>query len=219
MLPAKGEAHLKVAATWIGLVLGTSALILQFSLTISARLSSGDNIAGALVFFFTFFTILTNLALVLIYASELWPRQWLNWFRRPATRGMMVALILLVMGFYHLVLAQTWNPEGWFKVADIALHYVTPIFYVAWWVLFMRHGMLKFSMIPPMLLPAVIYLIYVMIRGALVGHYPYPVFEANVIGYGGVAINVLWLLGIVLVLSAAVVAIDRALTRVDMPGP
>lgn len=210
---------MKNVATWIGLALGAAALILQISLTIPARLNIGDDILSALVFFFSYFTILTNLALVLIYASELWPRQWLNWFRRPATRGMMVSLIVLVMGFYHLVLAQTWDPQGLFKVADIALHYITPVFYVAWWVLFMRHGMLKFDMIPLMLLPPVFYLIYVMIRGALIGHYPYPVFEANVIGYGAVAINILGLLVVVLVLCAIVVALDRALTRVDMPGP
>lgn len=212
-------AGVKNIATWIGIAIGAGALILQFALTIPARVGNGDNIASALVFFFSFFTILTNLTLVMIYVSELRPRQSLNWFRRPETRGMMVALIVLVMGFYHFVLAASWNPQGLAKLADIALHYVTPVFYVAWWVLFMRHGRLKFSAIPVMLLPPTLYLIYVMIRGAIVSEYPYPVLEANVLGYGAVATNVLGLVAVVAVLSLIVVALDRALTRVDMPGP
>jgi hypothetical protein len=209
----------KTIATWIGLVIGLAALILQFSLSIPLRVGNGDSLWGALVYFFTFFTILTNLALVLIYASELWPRQWLNWFRRPATRGMMVAAIILVMGFYHFVLAATWNPEGLSKLADISLHYVTPVFYVAWWVIFMVHGKLKFADIPRMLLPPTIYLIYVMIRGAVVTEYPYPILEAHKLGYTTVAINVLGVLVGLTVLCAIIVAIDRALTRMDMPGP
>jgi hypothetical protein len=209
----------KAIATWIGLTVGIAALLLQVSITIPLRLSNGDTLIGAVVFYFSFFTILTNLALVLIYASELWPRQWLNWFRRPATRGMMVAAIILVMGFYHFVLAATWNPEGWSRVADVSLHYATPIFYVAWWLLFMRHGTLKFGDITKMLLPPTVYLIYVMIRGAIVSEYPYPILEAHRLGYAAVAINILGVLAGLTVLCVIVVAIDRATSRVDMPGP
>lgn len=210
---------MKQIATWIGLLLGAAALLLQFAITIPLRLGNGDDIFGAVVFYFTFFTILTNLTLVLIYASELWPRQSLSWFRSPVTRGMLAAAITLVMAFYHFILAETWDPQGFGLVADIALHYVTPVFYVAWWVVLMRHGVLKWSNIPAMLLPPTIYLIYAMIRGAIVNEYPYPILEAQRIGYGAVAVNVLMVLAALAVLSALVVALDRALTHIDMPGP
>lgn len=210
---------MKAIATWIGLVIGLAALILQFSLSIPLRMGNGDTIAGALVYFFTFYTILTNIMLVLIYASDLWPREALRWWRSSATRGMMTAAMILVCLFYHFFLAGTWNPQGWFKVADVTLHYVTPVFYVAWWVLFQWHGKLKFGDIPVMLLPSTIWLIYAMIRGAIVVEYPYPILEANKLGYGQVAINILAVLVALTVLMGIVVAIDKALTRVDMPGP
>ena len=210
---------MKAAATWIGLIIGAAALILQISLTVPARLANGDTLIGAVIFFFTFYTILTNIMLVLIYVSDLWPRESLSWWRSPVTRGMMAATITLVGLFYHFVLAGTWNPQGWFKVADVALHYVTPIFYLLWWVLFTWHGKLKFGDIPIMLLPSTIWLIYAMIRGAIVTEYPYPILEAHKLGYGTVAINILMVLVGVTVLCAVVVAIDKALTRVDMPGP
>jgi len=210
---------MKQAATWIGFVFGAAALVLQFALAIPLRLDKGDTIFGAVVFYFSFFTILTNLTLVLIYAAELWPRTYLHWFRWPVTRGMMVAAIALVGGFYHFFLAETWDPQGLAQVADVALHYATPIFYVAWWIFFMRHGALKFAQIPQMLLPPTIYLIYAMVRGAIVGEYPYTILEANRLGYGQVAINVVMVLVALIILSALVVAIDRALTRLDLPGP
>ncbi|MEO6014658.1 MAG: Pr6Pr family membrane protein [Devosia sp.] len=210
---------MKHSATWIGLVVGIGALVLQLVLTLTLRLGNGDTILGAVIFYFTFFTILTNLMLVLIYVSDLWPQQSLRWWRSPVTRGMMAAAIVLVMVFYHLILAPTWNPQGLNLVCDVLLHYVAPIFYVGWWVLFVWHGKLKFRDIPAMLLPPTIYLIYAMIRGAIVGEYPYPVLEANRIGYGAVALNVFGVLVGLTILCAIVVTIDRALTRVDMPGP
>ena len=144
---------MKNIATWIGLVIGLAGLLLQISVTLPWRMGNGDTLVGSLIFYFSFFTILSNIALVLVYASELWPRQWLNWFRRPATRGMMVGVIVLVGGFNHFFLAPYFNFEGWARVSDTMLHYVTPVVYVAWWVLFARHGMLKFGDIPNRIIP------------------------------------------------------------------
>jgi hypothetical protein len=209
----------KIVATWIGLAVGLAALVLQFSLSIPLRIGNGDSLIGALVYFFIFFTILTNIMLVLIYASELWPREALRWWRSPVTRGMMAAAMILVGVFYHFFLAGTWNPQGLFKVADISLHYVTPIFYLAWWVLFAWHGKLKFADLPIMLVPPAIWLILAMIRGAVVTEYPYPILEAHLLGYAQVTINIAVVLAALTVLCAIVVALDKALTRVDMPGP
>jgi hypothetical protein len=209
----------KIVATWIGLAVGLAALVLQFSLSIPLRIGNGDSLIGALVYFFIFFTILTNIMLVLIYASELWPREALRWWRSPVTRGMMAAAMILVGVFYHFFLAGTWNPQGLFKVADISLHYVTPIFYLAWWVLFAWHGKLKFADLPIMLVPPAIWLILAMIRGAVVTEYPYPILEAHLLGYAQVTINIAVVLAALTVLCAIVVAVDKALTRVDMPGP
>lgn len=210
---------MKSIATWIGLVIGLGALILQFVLAIPLRMGNGDNLIGALIYFFTFFTILTNIMLVLIYASDLWPREGLRWWRSPVTRGMMTAAMILVCLFYHFFLASTWNPQGWAKVADISLHYVTPIFYVAWWVLFAWHGKLKFGDIPVMLIPPAVWLVWAMLRGAVISEYPYPILEAHKLGYGPVTINILIVLAALTLLCAVIVAIDKALTRVDMPGP
>jgi hypothetical protein len=203
----------KTTVTWIGLVLGAAALILQFTITLSTRLAHGDGIAGAILFYLSFFTIITNLGLVLVYASELWPDWPLGWFREHVTQGMMAATITLVMVFYHLILAETWDPQGLSLVCDVSLHYLTPILYALWWLVFVRHGALRWTDIPTMLLPPTIYLIWAMTRGAFVGEYPYPILEANRLGYGIVALNVVAVLVGLTALCAIAIGADRLLAK------
>jgi hypothetical protein len=200
-------------AALAGFIIGLAALVLQFSLTVPLRIASGDSLAGAVIFYFTFFTILTNLALVLVYLSDLVRAAWLGWFRAPVTRATMLATITLVMVFYHFVLAGLWQPEGWFKVADVVLHYVTPCLYVLWWLLFQPHGTLRFRDIPLMLLPPAIYLVYAMVRGAIVTEYPYPILDAYTHGYAQVALNIALVLAGLVLLCAIGVGIDRLLGR------
>lgn len=200
-------------ATFAGVAIGLVALVLQFSLTIPLRLANGDSLPGAVIYYFTFFTILTNLALVLVYLSELVAAAWLGWFRGAVTRGMVVAAITLVMIFYHFVLAGLWAPQGWFKIADVTLHYVTPGLYILWWLASPRHGALRLRDIPWMLLPPLLYLGYALIRGAIVAEYPYPILEANKLGYPQVTLNVLFVLLGLSTLCAIAVGTDRLLAR------
>jgi hypothetical protein len=204
---------LRLIASIAGLIIGLGALILQASLTIPLRMSNGHDLLDALVFFFTYFTILTNIMLVLIYLSDLTTAGWLGWWRSPVTRGMMAGAMALVCLFYHFVLAGLWAPQGWGKVADVTLHYVTPIFFVLWWLAFQPKGGLGFRHIPLMLLPIVVWLGWAMLRGAIVQEYPYPILEAHKIGYGAVAINCLAVLVGLVVLFAIVIFIDGALGR------
>lgn len=199
------------AFTFAGLGIGISGLGLQFFLTMLSRLASGDNLLGAFVFFISFFTILTNLALVLVYASALSTGRSLSWFQLPWVRAMMVGIMVLVMVFYHFLLADTWAPEGWFTVCDIVLHYVTPISYLIWWVWVQPHGGVRFGDIPAMFVPSIVYVIYILIRGAITDIYPYPVFEAHSLGYAQVAINIAALLLFTGGLFIAVVLADKRL--------
>lgn len=197
----------------IGFLVGSAALILQFSLTIPASMANGASLPAALVRFFSFYTILTNLTLVLIYLSELVKWRWLGWFRSPITRGMMVGVMILVMAFYHVLLSGLWVPEGLFKVADVTLHYVTPVLFALWWLTAQRHGALRWAAVPLMLLPSLIYIVYIMVRGAMIAEYPYPILEAHKLGYGTVAINILAVAVALAVLFALVTALDLLLAR------
>lgn len=205
--------NLKRLVTLVGLVVGTAALLLQFYLSMGLRLGKGDSVLGALWFFFTFFTILTNGMLVLIYLSEVSAFRWLGWWRSLVTRAMMAGIMAMVTVFYHVMLAGLWQPTGLQLFADIVLHYVAPLFFIAWWLLFQPHGDLDWRDIPAMTVFPLLYLAWAMVRGAVVGEYPYPILEANTLGYGQVAINVIVMLVAFLALFAVAVGVDKLLGR------
>jgi hypothetical protein len=203
----------------IGFLVGLGALVLQFGLTVpaamqvSAAAPEGRSLLLALVFFFSFFTILSNGTLALVYLADLAPRLPLEPFRRPWVRTMMVAVMALVTIFYHLLLAHTWAPEGLFLVADRLLHYATTLIYLIFWARFLPHGETEWRHLPWMLLPTLAYFVYILLRGMVVNEYPYPILEVGRLGYGAVLLNGLVVAIGLAALCALAIAADKMLAR------
>jgi hypothetical protein len=199
--------------TWLGLAVGVAGLGLQFYLSMPAYLANGRDIFGALGTFFAFYTILTNIVLVLIYASEVtpWPR--LDLFRHPVTRGMMAANITLVMLFVYFVLRHLYALEGLSQTADTLLHYLAPVLYVMWWLIAQRHGALSLAKLPVMLAPTFGYFLYILARGVWVAEYPYPILDVTTLGYPAVWLNAVYMTVGLAGLCAVVIALDQILAR------
>lgn len=192
----------------IGLLVGAIGLVVQFVISMQAYAAQGRDVPGALGQFFSYYTILTNIVLVLIYLSDLSAARWLAIFRHPVLRGMMAANIALVMLFVYFVLRHLSVLEGLFLICDYILHYVTPVVYVIWWCAVARHGTLRLSHLPLMLAPTFVYFLYAMARGAWVGEYPYPILNAIRLGYPQVLLNGLGMTIGLGVLMALVVLLD-----------
>ncbi len=197
----------------LGLGVGAAALIVQFIISMQAYLAAGRDIPGALGNFFAFYTILSNIVLVLIYGSELANAKWLDPFRSLVTRGMMLAAMILVMTFGHFFLRGLTQLTGLFALCDTLLHYVTPIIYALWWVVAVRHGPLLIRNLPVMMLPTFIYFLCVMARGAWVQEYPYPILNAIKLGYGKVLLNAAYMTIGLGALCLVVIAVDEVLGR------
>ena len=205
----------ETALSLIGFCVGIGLLVLQFSLTIPARMATGASPFASIVFYFSFFTVLSNIGVTLTYLASLTHWAWLGWFRRHQTKTMFAALIFIVMMVYHFVLAGIWQPAGLFKVADIGLHYVAPLLYLVWWAKLRRSETLKLSQISFMIAPALIYILYVFARGAVTGLYPYPFINAAVLGYATTIINTVVLLVASIAIMALFVGIDRLLLKLS----
>ena len=200
-------------ATWLGLLIGSGGLLLQFYVSLSLRFAQGFDLVSTLVFFFTYYTIVTNIMLVLIYLSDVADWRWLDWWRTPVVRGMMAGAIALVGIFNHLLLAQLQDLTGLRSLADTILHYITPTWFVLWWLLFQPKQRLKLGDIPVMLLPTLIWLGWAMARGAVVNEYPYPILDATKLGYGQVAINCVFVFIGLLLIYLVVIGLDGVLGR------
>lgn len=175
------------------------------------------SLPDAFLYFWTFFTHLTNLWLVLTYVAVLSGWKLLGWFNRPVVMASAAAFITLVMLYYHFMLAPSLDMQGALAVATWLLHYVAPIIYLVWWTLFAPHGVLHFRQIGLMLLPGIGYVAWVLLRGAVVGEYPYDILDAGKFGYGAVAIGVAVLLVAVSVFSVILVLADKQLALRGKP--
>ena len=197
----------------LGLAAGTGGLLLELYFSLQTSLASGRDVFGALGSYFSFYTILTNIVVLVIYLSEVLTTQALAIFRHPVTRGAMAACIALVNLYVFFVLRHLYNPTGLLELSDRLLHYVAPLLYLIWWAIGQKHGLLRWRQLPIMLLPTLIYFVLIMARGAWLHRYPYPFMNVDELGWGGVlqgaAIMAVFLAG----LSASVIAVDRILTR------
>ena len=197
---------------WIGFLAGLGGLILQFTLTLPASMEAGRSFAGSIVFFFSFFTVLTNILVMLAHSAGLGlDGGRLAFLQRGVIRTGLVAAIALVGLVYFFILASLWQPEGWWRVADTTLHYVTPVIYTAWWLIAGREGSSLWRDPFLWLLWPLAYLAYVLARAPIAGEVPYPFLNYMENGWQQVAGAIGGLLVLFLGLGFAVAALDRCL--------
>lgn len=186
------------------------AVALQFALTLDLALDNGRGIAGGVLLYLGYFTILTNALVALALAAPLVaPDAWLGRFfaRRRVLAG--VAAAIAVVGIvYSLALRHIWDPQGWQRVADHLLHDVVPLLFLAYWWYAVPKARLRAADIPRWLAYPVAYLAYILARGAATGLYPYPFIDVNALGYAGAIRNALVLVAGFVVVGFVLIALD-----------
>jgi hypothetical protein len=196
--------------TVITAILGWIGLLIQFPLTIANSHAQGMNLAGGIVVYLSFFTILTNLLVAVALSASLWPKSRMgNFFSRPSLTAALAAYIATVGIIYSLLLRELWDPEGLQKTADVLLHDVVPLLFVAAWLFTFSKARLPWRTVLPWLVYPLAYLGFALIRGALTGRYPYPFIDAAKIGYSAVLGNAAVLLVAFAILCLLIVAIGR----------
>ncbi|TPN48664.1 MULTISPECIES: Pr6Pr family membrane protein [unclassified Mesorhizobium] len=198
-----------------GLIIGLAGLVLQFCITVPASMEAGRGLLGSIVFYFSFFTILTNIGAVLVHASLLSPTgyAWLPAFAGPRMRAGVAVSIAMVMIVYATVLARLWQPQGLFLLCDVLLHYVTPVLFVLWWLMSGADGRTRWSDISWWVLYPIAYLIYALARAPLAGEVPYPFLDVAKNGWGSVAMASLAITGLFLVICVVAVLADQGVAR------
>ncbi|MEO6187639.1 MAG: Pr6Pr family membrane protein [Ginsengibacter sp.] len=191
---------------------GCFALIAQFYLIIANRTAS---VAETVTRYFSFFTILTNL-LVIICSTILFfgkDRSKNTFFYRPQTIAAIAVYITVVGLVYNLILRFLWQPQGLQFVVDELLHTIIPILFILFWLLFVPKSGLRLKDIFPWLLYPFFYIIYILIRGAFSGFYPYPFINVNELGYNKVFLNSGILVAVFVVFSLLFVVIGNLIIR------
>lgn len=201
---------------WAGLaVVAWSGVVLQLGLSIALAQSNGRTAFDGVVAFLGYFTVLSNLFVALVATLPLLAGD------RSAGREAGSALVagcattaILTVGIgYHLLLRHVWAPQGLQWGADVILHYAVPLATLACWSAWSPAT--RFDPRLPLLwcLYPIGYGVYAVVRGAVLGSYPYPFIDIAVLGYRQVLLNMLGLLMCFLVLGYAVLAVAAWRTR------
>ena len=192
-------------------ILGWSGLAIQLELVLIARWTSGASLVGGVVSYFSFFTILTNTlaACVLTYAAQTRPSRGRTFFLQPWVSSGIAVSIIVVGAAYSLLLRQLWQPEGLQWLANEILHDVMPVLFALYGWFCVPKGLLRVSHIGLWMLYPVLYFAYILLRGHLLGVYPYPFIDVEKLGYGQTFINAGGVLAGFVGVALVVVAVDR----------
>ncbi|WP_285410737.1 Pr6Pr family membrane protein [Pseudomonas sp. FR229a] len=192
-------------------VLGWAGLTIQLYLIFFARLSVGASLLGGLVSFFSYFTILTNTLVATVLTCAVSERESAarRWFLQPWVSSGIAVSIAVVGLAYSILLRHLWHPEGWQFIADELLHDVMPLLFLGYWWCCVPKGTLRLWHLPLWLIYPLVYFIYALLRGHLLGAYAYPFIDVAVLGYPQVLANAGGILvGFVLV-GLLVIGLDR----------
>jgi hypothetical protein len=162
---------------------------------------------------FAYFTIQSNLLLgatVLMLALQP-DRPQSTLFRTLRLNGVLCIAVTGIV--YHLVLAGLDDLTGWAAVANLLLHTATPILGVLGWLLFGPRGKTDQRIVGWSIVYPLLWLVFTLVRGELVGFYPYPFVDVGEHGYARVLLNCLLVAVLFLALAAGASFLDRRLHR------
>ena len=123
------------------------------------------------------------------------------------------AVVLATVGglVHFFFLLPLLDLSGWDFVADKLLHMAVPVLALVGWLAFGPRGRAARADLLPFLVVPVGWLVYTLVRGALVDWYPYPFIDVNEHGYAVVLVNAAGVATAVVLAGWAATALDRRL--------
>ena len=193
--------HLQKGFIYTGLIAGIFGIVLQFILMLYSRNTS---LGESIIRFFSFFTIISNIMVVLYLIGFLLPAEKkLHQFVQHNEVATAVSMYIIVVGFVYQIILKPLLVvplQGWSMIADTILHAFIPFLMLIYWILFLSSKKINVQTITYWLIYPAVYLIYTLIRGSFVDFYPYPFVAVNKLGYSKVLLNsallVLFFLGL-----------------------
>jgi hypothetical protein len=204
------SSKLKHSFVLLSAVIIWVALGFQLDVSMAWAKNRGFGVLAGLWSYMSFFTNLSNMmaGIALVYAL----RVGCDPLRLKQRAGHFAAITLFIcmagMVFY-LEISQHIPRHSVYFWINVVLHYVNPTLFMAFWLFLVPRGMLRFRDAVMWLIFPVLYFCYVMLRGILIGQYPYSFFNPALLGYKSVVGNGLEMLAGFLSFGLIVVALDR----------
>ena len=193
------QAKLEKALATVGAIAALATVCFQLYLFIN---DSTKTIGVVLIRFFSYFTILSNIAVSICFFSIAFTKQnQIQFWKLNTTKTAILVYILVAAIVYNAALRSLWAPTGDQKLVDEMLHVVMPLLFLLYWWLFSQKTAFNRRNVTNSLLFPFINLVWVLIYGAFSNWYPYPFVDAFNHGYPKATISSVVLLGVFGLLS------------------
>ncbi len=178
------------------------------------QLASSSSISNSL----SYFTIQSNLLIVVCLAATLFfSRSKVGqFFSKTTVQSAITMYIIIVSLIYNFAIRTSWVQPFPQLIYDNILHVVTPLFFVIRWAVYIFNGTLKWKNGFVWLVYPLLYLFYSVVRGAIVGWYPYFFVNLNKISTGELVRNASLVLLVFLFISFLIIGVDKMLGKKKM---
>lgn len=187
-------------------VVSGGSLLLQLVLVLA---SDNDTVLIRLIRLVSYFTIQSNLIVTAVAIMLVRDPRRDGAFWRVARLASVVCIGVTGL-VYVAVLRDLFVLGPLDRIANAGLHYATPVLAVLGWALFGPRPRVDLRVVRLTLAYPVLWLAYILARGAIVHEYPYPFVDVDKQGYAAVFINCLVVTVVFLALSGLVWLLDRS---------
>ena len=111
-------------------------------------------------------------------------------FRTSRLAGLVTITVTGVV--YHVALAWILDLDGIHQLANQLVHTVVPLLSVIRWLIFGPRGQTSRRAACVSVLYPLCWLVFTLIRGAVISWYPYPFINVTQLGYGRTILNCFW---------------------------
>jgi hypothetical protein len=194
-------------------VLAAAAIVTAIVGQFAQSWSMVPNRLAFIVNFFSYFTILSNALTAIVLLVGAWyaftrrsDPYWYNLVRACAVTYMATTLVVYNLLLREVSLDQAttvpWSNE--------IMHVWAPLYLIVDWVLAPGRRHVEWRRLWTIAIFPIAWAVYSLIRGALVGWYPYPFMNpGQPAGYGGVAVYIIAIAAFILLVGAGIIVLSR----------
>ena len=173
----------------------------------------GQNMAGRLADTVSYFTTWSNVLVAIVFALLA-----VRTTRRGQTFHVVLfsaLLMIFVAGLvYNAILAPSGVPKhGWDLLTTTLEHTITPLLALFVWAIFGPRDWLSRQLILPALVIPIVWVVFTIIRGAVVNAYPYGFLNVVKLGYPMALLNAVGVLVVGVAICFLLIGIDRLARR------
>ncbi|CAB4823605.1 unannotated protein [freshwater metagenome] len=173
-----------------------------------------DGLVGRLLDWITYFTILSNL-IVAIVLTLLFLRPGRDSKIMRVLRLDTLLMIIITGVIYNLLLGPGVSHEGWDFFSNGLQHVITPILTVLVWLIVGPRRWINLKVIALSLIIPILWAAFALVRGAVIGAYPYSFLDVATKGLTSVLAFIGVIMVAAIILALVLMGIDAAISSLS----